>query len=249
MRHRLTNGAARGWADVAAACRVPAPRCRKNALTLHRVGVHHFPMTTPFDTLDRNRAVVVAFVKRLRDLIDLNPQRFAQVRAPEDVESGPYADARIAVDGAMSTAGRGPSARMREFAQQADGLISKHNLPPEIAALAQAAVAAILVRNLPGQERNLTTIYAPFEPVVPFTSLTLSCPVCGAASDGGYSIGDDTLFICPRCGGYRVSGTAIAMLEKGTLRRPDPERFRDLVKRKRGASSEYPAITSGDLGG
>ena len=75
------------------------------------------------------------------------------------------------------------------------------------------------------------------------------CPVCGAASDGGYSIKDDILFNCPKCGGYRLAGTAIALLENGTLQKPDPKRFRDLVSRKRGNSTEYPVITSGDLGG
>ena len=129
-------------------------------------------MTTPPDALDRNKAVVVAFVKRLRDLNDLNPLRLAQISASE-VQSGPYADARIAVDDAMRTAGRGPSARMREFAQHASGLISEHDLPPEVEGLAQNAVAAILVRNLPGQERNLATIYAPFEPAISFASLAV----------------------------------------------------------------------------
>lgn len=75
------------------------------------------------------------------------------------------------------------------------------------------------------------------------------CPVCGSASEGGHSIGDSTVFICPQCGGYRLSGTAIALFEKGTLQKPDPRLFRDLVRRKRGTSSEYPTITSGDLGG
>jgi Zn-finger nucleic acid-binding protein len=77
----------------------------------------------------------------------------------------------------------------------------------------------------------------------------VQCPVCGAAADGGYSVGDDTLFICPKCGGYRLAGTAIELLENGTLQKPDPKRFRDLVSRKRGKSTEYPVITSGDLRG
>jgi hypothetical protein len=76
----------------------------------------------------------------------------------------------------------------------------------------------------------------------------VQCPVCGAASDGGYSIGDDILFICPKCEGYRLARTAITLLENGTLQKPDPKRFRDLVSRKRGTSTEYPVITSGDLG-
>ena len=75
----------------------------------------------------------------------------------------------------------------------------------------------------------------------------INCPMCGTPSDGGYYLGDDTVFICPRCGGYRLAGTAIAMLEMGILRKTDPERFRDLVERKRGDSDEFPTITSYDL--
>jgi hypothetical protein len=79
------------------------------------------------------------------------------------------------------------------------------------------------------------------------TSKGLRCPICGATSEGGHAIGDSTVIICPHCGGYRLAGTAIALLEKGTLRRPDAETFLELVKRKRGTSPEYPVITSDDL--
>jgi hypothetical protein len=75
------------------------------------------------------------------------------------------------------------------------------------------------------------------------------CPICGAASDGGYSIGDSTVFKCLHCGGYRLAGTVIALLEKGALRKPDPKAFLDLVRRKRGSSREYPVIIPADLGG
>ena len=75
------------------------------------------------------------------------------------------------------------------------------------------------------------------------------CPVCGSASEGGYRLDDDTLFICPKCGGYRLSGTAVALFEKGTLKKPKLEVFRDLVKHKSGTSTEYPLITHYDLGG
>lgn len=77
----------------------------------------------------------------------------------------------------------------------------------------------------------------------------ISCPICGAASEGGHAVGDSTVFICPQCGGYRLAGTAQELLELGTLQPPEPDKFRDLVKRKRGDSIDYPTITSGDLGG
>jgi hypothetical protein len=75
----------------------------------------------------------------------------------------------------------------------------------------------------------------------------LPCPVCGAHSGGGHAIGDSTVFICPRCGGYRLAGTVITLFENGTLKKPDAERFREIVRRKRGNSPEYPVITSDDL--
>jgi hypothetical protein len=77
--------------------------------------------------------------------------------------------------------------------------------------------------------------------------MTTQCPVCGAASTGGYSLGDDVVIVCTQCTGYRLAGTAIERLANGNLPTPNVTRFRDLVKRKRGDSTEYPTITSGDL--
>lgn len=77
----------------------------------------------------------------------------------------------------------------------------------------------------------------------------MNCPICGTASSGGHAIGDSTVIVCPTCGGFRLSGTAVTLLENGSLKPPDPAKFREVVKRKRGKSSEYPVITQGDLGG
>ncbi len=77
----------------------------------------------------------------------------------------------------------------------------------------------------------------------------VQCPVCGTASKGGQHIGDDTVFNCPRCGDYRLSGTVVTLFENGTLKKPSPESFRELVERKRGDSTEYPIITQYDLEG
>src|SRR2546430_16599603 len=75
------------------------------------------------------------------------------------------------------------------------------------------------------------------------------CPICGAASDGGYHIGDSTVFKCPQCDGYRLAGTVITLFENGKLKKPDRKAFRALVQRKRGNSREYPVIIPADLGG
>ena len=75
----------------------------------------------------------------------------------------------------------------------------------------------------------------------------LLCPVCDSASGGGHAVSDATVFICPRCGGYRMSGTILALLRSGAVSKPDPESFRHIVARKRGDSAEHPLITSYDL--
>jgi hypothetical protein len=75
----------------------------------------------------------------------------------------------------------------------------------------------------------------------------LECAVCGAPSEGGHWIGDSRVFMCPQCGGYRLSGTAIHEFEAGGRQKPNPAAFRDLVSRKRGNADDYPLITSGDL--
>ena len=75
------------------------------------------------------------------------------------------------------------------------------------------------------------------------------CPICGAASDGGYHMGDGTVFKCPQCDGYRLAGTVITLFENGKLKKPDRKAFRALVQRKRGNSREYPVIIPADLGG
>lgn len=77
----------------------------------------------------------------------------------------------------------------------------------------------------------------------------LSCIACNTACERGDTTGDFTVFLCPQCGSYKVSDTALVMLRNGTLRQPDPKAFRALVTKKRGNSSEYPLINSGDLGG
>jgi len=46
-----------------------------------------------------------------------------------------------------------------------------------------------------------------------------------------------------------LAGTVVALFEKGPLAKPDPAAFRDLVKRKRGTSTEYPVITQYDFVG
>lgn len=55
-------------------------------------------------------------------------------------------------------------------------------------------------------------------------------------------------FRCPRCGDYWLSGTVHRELELGTIQLPEPDRFKELVRKKRGASALPPVITTYDLG-
>ena len=75
----------------------------------------------------------------------------------------------------------------------------------------------------------------------------LQCPVCEEAADGGHHLGDTQVFVCSKCGSYRLSGTAARLLELGTLSRPDPAAFAALVEKRRGNSAEYPIIREDDL--
>ena len=76
----------------------------------------------------------------------------------------------------------------------------------------------------------------------------LRCPICGSVAKGGHNVGDSTVYECPNCGGYRLSGTVVKLLAIEGVQRPSPEAFRALVRGKRGDSTEYPLITSPDLG-
>lgn len=75
------------------------------------------------------------------------------------------------------------------------------------------------------------------------------CPVCGTPSDGGEAVGDDILFLCPSCGAYRLSGSALEEFRTGRLKRPDPAAFRALVQSKRGDAAAQPTITAHDIRG
>jgi hypothetical protein len=77
---------------------------------------------------------------------------------------------------------------------------------------------------------------------------TKECPICGAAAKEYESTGDSTTIVCHFCGGYKLSRTAVRLLENGSVTAPAPEVFKELVKRKRGESAEYPTITSHDFG-
>jgi hypothetical protein len=77
----------------------------------------------------------------------------------------------------------------------------------------------------------------------------LTCPICGAYAEREPPTGDAARIRCRHCGSYRISGTAVQLLSLGTLKKPDPQTFAELVARKRSADDDYPLITSGDLGG
>ena len=77
-----------------------------------------------------------------------------------------------------------------------------------------------------------------------------SCPICKTEADGGHHLGDTTVFICPQCGGYRLTENAIVELQNSTLPTPKPSEFAALVSQRRNESEapeEYPKITTDDL--
>jgi len=76
--------------------------------------------------------------------------------------------------------------------------------------------------------------------------VTVLCPVCRSPAGDGQHIADDTVFRCPKCGDYRMSGTLLEEVKNGK-KLPTPEMFRELVKKKRGKSTAWPVITSYDI--
>ena len=76
-----------------------------------------------------------------------------------------------------------------------------------------------------------------------------TCPICDERAEHDLPKGDASVILCGGCGHYRIADTVLVLFANGTLERPSPEKFRELVKRKRGDSSEYPLITEDDVKG
>ena len=77
--------------------------------------------------------------------------------------------------------------------------------------------------------------------------LRKTCPICEKPASEGDKVGDRTVFHCNQCGSYQLSGTALEELEQQSRPKPDPKTFKTFVEKKRGASEDYPIITSYDL--
>lgn len=76
----------------------------------------------------------------------------------------------------------------------------------------------------------------------------MQCPVCKAEpTEQKLGTDDNVIFICPQCGGYRLSTHALRDLQNNTSSRVNVDKFRDLVRQKKGTSSEYPLIDQTDM--
>ncbi len=76
---------------------------------------------------------------------------------------------------------------------------------------------------------------------------TIMCPLCRSPAGDGKQLGDSTVFRCPKCGDYRMSGTLLQEIENRVKKLPTPEAFKELVKKKKGKATEWPVITSYDI--
>jgi len=77
--------------------------------------------------------------------------------------------------------------------------------------------------------------------------MNVLCPVCRSLAGLGDQVGDNTTFRCPKCGDYKMSDTLLELIKNKTAKLPTPEAFKELVKKKRGKSTEWPIITQYDL--
>lgn len=59
----------------------------------------------------------------------------------------------------------------------------------------------------------------------------------------GHNLGDDTVYICDICGGYRLSGTAEHLIKIGTISDININKIREIIRERRGYSNEFPTIT------
>jgi hypothetical protein len=76
--------------------------------------------------------------------------------------------------------------------------------------------------------------------------MNVLCPVCHSPAGDGKHIGDDTVFLCPNCGNYRMAGSLLAEVRNGK-KLPTPAAFKGLVTEKKGKSTQWPVITQYDL--
>jgi len=77
--------------------------------------------------------------------------------------------------------------------------------------------------------------------------VTVRCPVCRSPAGDGKHFGDNTTFRCPKCGDYKMSDTLLELIKNKTAKLPTPEAFKELVKKNRGKSTEWPIVTQYDL--
>jgi predicted RNA-binding Zn-ribbon protein involved in translation (DUF1610 family) len=78
----------------------------------------------------------------------------------------------------------------------------------------------------------------------------MKCPICGteAKSCGDRDYGDKSAFLCPRCGSYEISGSALSMLESRLAKSPNAgARLSHAIRMQPKKDNEWFMVTSANL--
>jgi hypothetical protein len=119
--------------------------------------------------ISRNTEIASRFLDRAAALTAADRESIAT----ESFGSSAHTSAMLVIaDELTSMKNRDRAGRVTAFLVEAEQRIESMGLGAQLSGLLKAAVRAILVHDLPSCEKSTRTLYAPFEPIIPFQSLT-----------------------------------------------------------------------------
>jgi len=115
----------------------------------------------------------IALATRLLDRIEAMPVADRAKFSAETFGSSGHTSAMLTVADELTTLkNKDREGMLSAFLVDAERRIDAMGLDAQHAGLVKSAVRAILVHDLPGCDKPTRQLYAPFEPVVPFASLS-----------------------------------------------------------------------------
>ena len=114
----------------------------------------------------------IELATRLLDRIQGSPATERVVFSPDSFGSSAHTSAMMSVADELTTLkNKDREGKVTAFLVDAERRIDAMGMDVQHAGLVKSAVRAILVHDLPGCDKALRQLYAPFEPTVPFASL------------------------------------------------------------------------------
>lgn len=119
--------------------------------------------------ISRNTEIASRFLERAAALTPAERERIAT----ESFGSTAHTSSMLVIADELTTLkNRDREGRVTAFLVEAEQRIESLGLGAQLSGLFKAAVRAILVHDLPSCEKATRALYAPFESVIPFRSLT-----------------------------------------------------------------------------